>query len=346
MPAAALPFPRELPPSYAEIPEEPTFDPTRHLALEAPRNIWRLSDLGYSAAEISACASGIAVAGPFRLLSEEGVALARSVALQLRNSCETGDRTAKYLPGGVYRSRFLRDLCNCAAITDFLSDIAGCELLPHNMPSQQLYINYAPDDLTKAVDTWHVDSIGFDYVLLVSDPRTFGGGEFQFFRGTAAEAAALLRTDIDSLTDATSSDLPLDRVVTAALPAAGYALFQQGNMVVHRATALTRRAERITMVPGLIALDTRCADPTKDGVADWGEPGIVAEFARHKAWLALSKLGEFIEHATLQTGVAEIRNGLQRSVADVLNAITVIDRQTGSGGGSPLTTDHSKHGEL
>jgi len=275
----------------------------------------------------------VAVAGPFRLLSEEGVAAARSVALSLRDSSLTSDRTAKYLPGGVYRSRFLRDLCNCEEIADFLSDVAECELLPHSMPSQQLYINYAPDELTKAVDTWHVDSIGFDYVLLLSDPRTFAGGQFQFFRGTTLEAARLLGTDSDGLTDATSRDLPSHRVVTAAFPAAGYALFQQGNMVVHRATPLTSRAERITMVPGLVARDVRWADPTKDAVADWGEPGIVAEFARHKAWLALTKLSELIEHARLEAGPAEIRDALQSSVADVLHAITVMDRQTDKPGG-------------
>jgi hypothetical protein len=326
--SAPLPFPRTLPPTYAAIPNEPTFDPARHLALEPPRNVWRLSDLGYTAADIGECASEVAVAGPFRLLSEEGVTLARSAALSLRDLCRTGDRTAKYLTGGVYRSKFLRDLCNCAWITDFLSDVAGCALLPHSMPSQQLYINYAPDELTNAVDTWHVDSIGFDYVILLSDPRTFGGGQFQFFRGTQAEAARLLATDIESLTGATSQDLPAHRVLSPAFPAAGYAFFQQGNMVMHRATRLTRRAERITMVPGLVARDTRCFDPTKDAVADWGEPGIVSEFARHKAWLSLTKLGEFAERVRLDAEPLEIRDGLQRSIDDVLNAIAVIDRQT------------------
>jgi hypothetical protein len=326
--SAPLPFPRELPPTYAAIPNEPTFDPARHLALEPPHNLWRLSDLAYTAAEIGECASEVAVAGPFRLLSEEGVSLARSAALSLRDLCRTSDRTAKYLTGGVYRSKFLRDLCNCPWITDFLSDVAGCALLPHSMPSQQLYINYAPDELTNAVDTWHVDSIGFDYVMLLSDPRTFGGGQFQFFRGTQAEAARLLATDIESLTAATAQDLPVDRVLSPAFPAAGYAFFQQGNMVMHRATRLTRRAERITMVPGLVARDTRCLDPTKNAVADWGEPGIAAEFARHKAWLSLTKLGELVERLGLDAEPLEIRDGLQRSIADVLNAIAVIDGQT------------------
>lgn len=326
--AAPLPFPQELPSAYEAVPEEPAFDPARHLALEPPRQIWRLADLGYATQDIRNCASDVAVAGPFRLLSEEGTALAHSVALTLRKLSQASDRTAKYVAGGVYRSKFLRDLCNCPEITDFISGIAGCALLPHSMPSQQLYINYAPDDPAQAVDTWHVDSIGFDYVLLLSDPKTFSGGEFQFFLGTKGEAAGLLRTDEVGLTEANVRDLPPSRVVSAAFPRAGYALFQQGNMVVHRATRLMHRAERITMIPGLVAPDTRWPDPTKDTVADWGEPGIVAEFARHKAWLSQAKLAELIEHLRPGSQPRDIRDELRRSIDDVLGAITVLDGMT------------------
>jgi hypothetical protein len=339
MSAGPPPFPRELPPTYAAIRDEPTFDPGRHLALEPPQRVWRLADFGYSAAQISDCASEIAVAGPFRLLSDEGTAAARSVALALRDMRRSGDRTANYLPGGVYRSRFLRDLCNCTQIAEHLSSIAGCELLPHSMPSQQIYINYAPDDISKAVDTWHVDSIGFDYVLLLNDPASFTGGQFQFFRGTTSEAATFLQTDAGRLTDATSRDLPPDRVVSPAFPAAGYAMFQQGNLVMHRATRLTQHAERITFVPGLVARDTRCPDPTRDRVAGWGEPGIVTEFARHKAWLARAKLDGLIEHLSLGAEPAEIRDGLERAVADVVNAIAVIERMSGATESSKLATN-------
>jgi hypothetical protein len=326
--ADPLSFPQELPPTYQPLTDEPAFDPARHLALERPRQVWQLAELGYTPAQIEACASEVAVAGPLRLLSEEGVAAARAVALSLRAHCLTSDRTARYLAGGVYRSRFLRDLCNCAPVTAFLSEIVGCELLPHSMPSQQIYINYAPEDGTRAVDTWHVDSIGFDYVLLLNDPRTLSGGDFQFFRGTIEQAAQLLETAPEGLTEANARDLPPDRVVTASFPAAGYALLQQGNLIVHRATALTRPGERITLVPGLVARDLRWPDPTRDAVIGWGEPGIVAEYARHKAWLARAKLDELIARMRPDASPAEIRAGLERAVADVLHAVARLNDGT------------------
>lgn len=77
------------------------------------------------------------------------------------------------------------------------------------MPSQQLYINYAPDDLSKAVDTWHTDSIGLDCVVLASDPKSFSEGQFQFFHGTRQEAASLLEIRPEYLTAPIARD-PLE----------------------------------------------------------------------------------------------------------------------------------------
>jgi hypothetical protein len=325
--ASPLHFPSENPPGYALIEEELRFDPDRHLALEPPQQQWSLAELGYTADEIRNCASPVAVAGPFRVLSEEGAAAARSVALALRAVRQNSDRTATYVAGGVYRSRFMRDLCACPRILQYLSEIAGCELITHSMPSLQLYINYAPEDVSKAVDTWHVDSIGFDYVLLLNDPVTFSGGQFQFFRGTAQEAAQLLKTNAGvGLTEANANDLPPDRVTTMGFPEAGYAIFQQGNCVVHRATRLLHRAERITIVPGFVARDLRFPDPTGDQVTSWGEPGQVAEFARHKAWLARGKLERMIDELKLSSAPTELCESLRRSIADVADAIRVLEK--------------------
>jgi hypothetical protein len=324
MVATPPPFPKQSPSEYETLRAEPAFDPTRHLALEPPAKTWRLADFGYGDDDIRKCASPVAAAGPFRLLSEEGVAVARAAAVELKKWRFFGDRTASYLPGGVYRSRFLRDLCNCSLVAEFMSEIAGCELIPHTMPSQQLYINYNPDDLSKAVDTWHVDSIGLDYVLLLNDPSTFSGGRFQFFHGTKYDAARLLGTETGNLTAPTAKDLPADRVITPDFPAAGHAIFQQGSMVMHRATRLGHRAERITFVTGFVARDVKYPDPTLNRVADWGEPGIVAEFARHKAWLSREKLDRFIEQVACGATPADITSRLRECLADTLSAIETL----------------------
>jgi hypothetical protein len=323
--ANPLSLPSMHPFCYEQLHDEPVFDPRRHLALEPPMRRWTLDDLGYTEQEAKICASRVAVAGPLRLLSDQGAEAARNIALALGGSRQEGDRTASYLAGGVYRSAFLRDLCNCPEVTAFFSEIAGCEMLPHSMPSQQVYINYAPEDLSKAVDTWHTDSIGFDCVLMISDPASFSGGQFQFFVGTRDEAASLLDSCPENLTAANVRDLPAGRVVGVQFPAAGYAVFQQGTMVVHRATRLERRAERNTAVIGYVSRDVALPDPTVDSIVEWGEPGIIAEFARHKAWLSRTKLDYLMRQIDLNASAADVRKLLAEAIEDARRAIDVID---------------------
>ena len=320
-----LSFPSHHPHEYPQIHGEPLFDAKRHLAPALPERVWTLKDFGYDEAEIAAAATPVAITTPFRLLSDEGAAAFRQVALLLRETRRTSNRTASFVAGSVYRSRFVRDFCNAPEVAEHMSAIAGCALVAHSMPSQQAYINFAPDDLSKAVDTWHSDSIGLDYVLMLSDPRQLEGGAFQFFHGTRQEAAGLLSTRVEGLTEANARDLPADRIVSVPFPAAGYAIFQQGSHVIHRATALTKRAERITVVPGLVAPQREVPDPTRDGVAAWGEPSIEVEFARHKAWLARTKLDRLI--AALGQGAVpdNLTAALREAVADVEKAAAVLD---------------------
>ena len=128
--ANLLSLPSTRPFSYGQLREEPVFDPKRHLALEPPSRRWTLGDFGYSEEEAGSCASPVAVAGAFRLLSEQGAEAARVVARALDGSRQASDRTASYLAGGVYRSRFLRDLCNCPDVTAFMSEMAGSNCSP------------------------------------------------------------------------------------------------------------------------------------------------------------------------------------------------------------------------
>jgi hypothetical protein len=324
--ADPLPFPHELPSGYEAMAEEPSFDPDRHLALTAPAKCWTLAAFGYDRAAINGSPSAVGVAGPFRVLSDEGVRAAEHVARQLKKFSRRSGRTANYLAGGAYRSRFLRDLFGSARLVDFLSEVAETALAPHAMPSQRLYINYAPDDIARHVDSWHTDSIGFDIVLMVTDPAAIKGGEFQFFRGTREAAAGLLATQADGLIEGSNIELPATRVETVRFPGPGHALFQQGNFVLHRATRLLERSERITMVPGYVARETGFDDPTNVGsIVTWGEPGLAAELARHKAWLARGRLSALIENLPIDAPPDQAAAALRRAVADVRDMADLLD---------------------
>lgn len=327
MPFGPPPFPDAAPAAYEPLADEPRFEARRHFAFEPPRRVWTLAEFGYDARAITNSPSPIAVAGPFRVLSDEGVTAALDVARRLQGAAIESPRTARFLTGGVYRSRFLRDLFGSPELAEFVSGIAGTPLAPHAMPAMRLYVNYAPGDINRHIDPWHADSIGFDVVLMVTDPNRMKGGAFQFFRGTVGEAARHFGTTPDRLIEGGRTELPVEQVETVALPGPGWALFQQGNLVVHRASRLLEAGERITMVPGFVARDTAYFDPTNvHSIAGWGEPGLFAELARHKAWLTAGRLDALIQSLPIDADAAEASAALRAAIADAEDLAALLSR--------------------
>jgi len=174
------------PEGYFLLEGEPLFDPKIHLQLEPPGQVVSLEEFGYSAEEIATCPSNFAVTDVFRILSHEG-------SVCLYKACKTLEEFAKTMPrgtarrcrGGAYRSRFLRDLCLSKDVCDFMSNIGGVQLMPHTMPHQLGHLNFAPTDSTVDsgnIDKWHVDTLRYDYVMFVTDPKSHKGGQFQYFK--------------------------------------------------------------------------------------------------------------------------------------------------------------------
>tara|TARA_Y100000588_G_scaffold182826_1_gene196590 strand:+ start:826 stop:1872 length:1047 start_codon:yes stop_codon:yes gene_type:complete len=327
---AYLEVPRETPKGYVSLPEEPTFDPSRDLQLTKPTRSWLLSELGYTENEIRDTGCPLAFTEPFRLLSEEGAARLQEVVRMLRSYSQGGDLERSesksrliYVAGGVYRSRFLRELCSSIDVAEFLSELAGIPLAPHSMPSQQVYINYPPAQISEDIDRWHADSIGFDYVMLATDPNSFDGGEFEVFLGTTTEAAQLLGVKESKLNLRSTEELPSERVVRFEFPGAGYAVFQQGNRVVHRGRRLSKPGERITVVPGYVSRDPYTVDITDlANISTYTEPGIGSEIIRHGAWRSVRKLVELLDPGASQD-LSRQRIELANALSDALNVLDI-----------------------
>ena len=287
--AHTLSFPDSLPAGYEHLPSEPAFDPTRHLALEYPETRVSLADLGYTAEEIAGCPSDLAITSPFRVLSDEGAACLLDVARQLAPFATSVERIERMVRGGAYRSRFLRGLCQSPEVNAFMSEIFGAPLLPHTIPHQLGHLNFNPTRVGENVDKWHTDTLRIDYVMFVTDPRGVQGGEFQYFHGTKHEMKALK--------DA-GRPVPADRMVSPALPGPGYAVLQQGNMVVHRAKGLREAAERITMVNGYVPAEIGFPDFTRYDQLYLADPHhvVTEEYVRHVAWMGREVLRHRIDN--------------------------------------------------
>jgi len=316
-----LPFPAGRPAEYLPLDNEPKFNPSLHLALEAPSSIMSLDQLGYSADEISDCESSFAYCSAFRILSVEGVAVMTEICDRIyhnRNtSAGTGaNRLGSYARGAGYRSQFIRDFCDSPELAQHLSEIAQVQLGRHSVPAVACGINYAPDDITKAIDTWHVDSVAFDIVMMLSDPKTLKGGEFQIFNGTKHEGRQLLGIVGEEGKDA---QLPDERIITVPLPESGFGFLQQGTMIFHRACRLLERAKRITMIPSFEVIPADARDATNSiNMTDWADPGIRPELARHEIWRATARLETLLDNISLEDNPQKLSDDINLALGSLV----------------------------
>lgn len=317
-----LPFPQQVPRPYLPLPQEPAFDPGKHLALETPTATVSLAMLGYTETDIAECASAFAYSNAFRILSEEGVEAMRWVCDQIygnRNEdAGTGaNRLGSYARGAGYRSHFIRDFCDSPELAEHLSGIAKVTLKRHSVPAVACGINYAPDDITRAVDSWHVDSVAFDVVMMVTDPKQLKGGEFEIFKGTKFEGRELLGISGE---EGGSVELPRNRVEAIPFPDAGYGFLQQGTMIFHRACRLLEKADRITMIPSFEVMPGNLHDATNSiNMMDWADPGIHAELTRFEIHRTIARLEALLGDISLEDDrvklAASVRGATERLTA-------------------------------
>ncbi len=316
-----LPFPDQRPPEYIKLEGEPVFDANIHLKLEVPRSVTSLKALGYDDNIITECPSDFGVSSAFRIFSDEGLTVMRDVCLKMydnRNiSVGTGvNRLGSYVRGAGYRSKFIKDFCDSPELAEHLSAIADVQLARHSVPAVACGVNYAPEDITRAVDSWHTDSVAFDIVIMLSDPDGFEGGEFQYFEGTKMEGQELLGISGEEGIDI---DLPEERVVTVPFPAAGYGFMQQGNMIFHRARRLKKKAERMTMIPSFVVVPAHAPDATNSvNMAGWDDPCLSAELARHEAWRAAARLEALVDNISLHDTRKRLVDDLDVALAPLL----------------------------
>lgn len=284
----------ELPSGYSILDNEPEFVPSIHLALEKPETLYSLTDLGYSGEALENAPAQFAATSVFRVLSEEGANTLYHTVKRLEQFATSNPRIERNVRGGVYRSKFLRDLCLSPEITEFLSEIVGLNLMPHTIPHQLGHLNFNPKDIGKNVDKWHVDTLRFDYVMFVTDPTQNEGGQFQYFKGTKEEMAAIKQA---------GQEVPIDRIISPAMPGPGYAVLQQGNLVIHQAKGLTAPGERITMVNGYIPHDPRFPDYSRYDQLCHADPVdvVTTEYSKHIAIQA----NRFLEQNLVQQKFGE-----------------------------------------
>jgi len=76
---------------------------------------------------------------------------------------------------------------------------------------------------------------------------------------------------------------------------------------------------------GYVARDLRYDDPTQDGFAERGEPGIRAELARHKALRSSARLNALVRELPLWADDDTIRRELAWAISDVASVLKILN---------------------
>lgn len=305
-------FDVRVPPNLPSLNHDTDFDPNIHLELTEPERIWNLTDFGYTEDQQKRAPFPIAVTTPFRLLSDKGIEQLRLILEDLKQFRRGSERMANYIRGSLYYSKFLRQFCSSKEVNDFISKLAGTEVRPHPMTLYQAHVNLKPEDPSREVDRWHTDTVLLDYVLMVSDPKSFKGGHFEYFQSTRNEAIRSLIKD-DGLPD----------VVKVEFPKAGFAILQQGNRVVHRANRVEEGNERTTIVQSFIPNHSQFVDVSKLNDCKKVDPPefLYTEWSRYKALLAKDKLNHLIETLPYTPDKNLLCHQLRMAIRDVEEAI-------------------------
>lgn len=325
---------------FDHLKDEPVFDPRSDLSFEHPDSQVALADIGYSDEEIDSAPSPMAVALPFRILSDTGVEKLRSVTHQLEQQL-AGVEGSRKLRANVFRSQYIADLCNSEELTAFLSQIAGVRLEACTFRLQQGHLNFAPSEVEREVVRWHYDTVNFSLAIMVSDPQEYDGADYEYFCGTVGEADQILRGQ---------QALPVERVRKVPYRGAGYAMFAQGNRLEHRVTALSGPGERTTLVNCYLPAESDYPDPCTIDHMQAVDPHslLYPEWVRHKALRSsrrLKLLADSIPHTDdygrLATLLAEALSDAEQALRDLKRA----ESGAFSTKSSQYTYDQTKEGD-
>jgi hypothetical protein len=283
--AKTFPFPPSNPVGFEPEIEYIEFDPEKHLSYEKPEYV---VDLNFQKIPFDEYISNkdkygpLAFTSPFKLMNEEGVTALRNLVDRYKeHPClkQSHARIPLCMRGVGYVSPFVRDMNRSPVIDEIVSVMAREELCAHGMPMNYGHVNVGKIGDDRPVDSWHVDSVDYVIVVIISDMKDAVGGELQVALRNEQEAKRLLR-EKDELKEG-------DEMMTVAYPGAGYAIFMQGSHILHHVTNVKSASEpRMSFVNSYMRRNVFGVDGTRYSLFAEGDSKLVSgvDFARMKAW--------------------------------------------------------------
>lgn len=333
-PPKLVPQPNFSPQNYEKAGEFSHFkyDPKIHLDIQLPEHVINLNfetfymknkDLNHIQDYLEFkefLMPGLAFTSPFKVFSEEGVRILKEIAEISKKIPQVNFYTARHpwrIRGIGYMCDFIRDLNECPILAKLGSLFADSPLTPFT------YFNYSHFNLGvpgsgKKVDKWHLDSIDFVLVAVLSDCENMIGGDLQVLKKDREWSAI-------EILNAQSDDYTPDEIMTVKYPGPGYAVFMQGSHIFHHVTAVKEGKEpRLSLIHSYMVSNCFEANSIKFSTFRGIDPDHVSfmEFARLVAWRSSEMLDELINKTDFDEARKEERkNDGSKGVKKALNIL-------------------------
>jgi hypothetical protein len=224
-----------------------------------------------------------------------------------------------------YRSQFVRDVTYSPEVVEQLSAMAGKPLTPHGMPMNMAHVNFgkpipAGSPAPVIVDQWHVDSVDYVIVLILSDLSKTVGGELEVLHQKG------VRDNANFMQNGVTAEMQKN-VRSVKYPGAGYAIFMQGSQILHRVSpVLQADVARISCVWSYQSRNVFDHDTTRFHTFNHQDPRHVSgvEFARHTAWRTQGIMEHIMKEVAWNTPREELVALLQKASGSLSRAARLI----------------------
>ncbi len=186
-------------PEFVIEPNEPVYDPDIHLSLTEPDFVVlldkfeRVPKAPKLDRPLASNGDGqLAYTSPFRVLSDEGYQVLRSILDREYIHRRNDDIATNNIRDCGYRSKWIQDFNRCSRVRNHLSKITGdVHLLP---VAFQLYYSQVNIGFANRMNVaqYHCDSVPYVLLLLASDTSQTIGGELQMIEREPKEAFRLI----------------------------------------------------------------------------------------------------------------------------------------------------------
>eukprot|EP01034_Spumella_vulgaris_P022113 gene22113-28214_t len=229
---------------------------------------------------------------------------------------KSNERASKYVRGLGYVSQFHRDLAYSPKVLELLSDFADEKIVPHSMMMNISHCNIGEIATGKPVDKWHVDSVDYVLIVILSDLTDMVGGELRVLQQPNDKSGTFFS---ELSQKGIPPGIPIE---TVNYIGAGYGLFMQGSKIFHTVNGVrSAREPRISLVNSYMSARPFAEDLTRyNTFADGSDGKEVSdvEYARHKAWRIKNQMQYLLDNLTFT-------NSSSQQISDMLfNASTEL----------------------